>query len=159
MSAPFLTISSGRREDQWNGPDGAFPAILIEIADPQTAIAKTGENAGQEYTFITWTFALEHDEFQGTLDYRTSDKTGPKSKIYGLLTALSGGKALKPGLGLSKEQLINKSCIVTVATNPDNDYPFIANLSASPVMPSGKAPKPAAVAPDPESANDDDLPF
>lgn len=161
MSAPFITISSGRKEGQFNGPDGAYSAVLVEVADPQTAIAKKGDNAGQEYTYIEWTFAIEHDEYQGTLDYRTSDRTGPQSKIFALLTALSGGKALKPGMGITKEQLIGRSAILTVATNPDNDYPYIANISASPTASKAPIAKPAEKA-EPvatAAADDSDLPF
>lgn len=154
MATAFITVTQGRREGDFSGPDGSYNVILTDVSEAVTEVAKGGPNAGEEYTYRTWTFAIEDGEFEGQIiDARTSNASGPKSKMYGFLTALFGGKAPPPGTQLEKSQIVGRSAIAMIGSN-DGGYPIITGLAAAP---RASAPKPAPK-PEPVAASDD-LPF
>lgn len=152
-----MTISQGRREGEFSGPDGAYDVILTDISEPITETAKNGPNAGEEYTYRRWVFAIDGGPHDGeTIDARTSGATGPKSKAYGFLVALFGGKAPPAGTQLQKKDIVGRSAIATIGTD-DNDFPKLMSLSAAPRRASAPKPEPK---PEPVAAtSDDDLPF
>ncbi|MBX3031897.1 MAG: hypothetical protein KF809_17255 [Chloroflexi bacterium] len=132
----FIEIKPGRvsktEGEFFTGPAGVHQVGLVEITDPYKFTPKSGPNAGVEQDRIMWVFAIEDGgEHDGKLvEYPTSTATGPKSNMYGLLTALFGGIAPPIGTKLEKEQLIGRSCLATFTQN--GEYLNVTNLSALP---------------------------
>lgn len=135
MTDAFIEIKPGRRtttEGQPMTAPGVYQAGLVEITDPYKFTPKSGVNAGVEQDRIMWLFAVEGGEHDGKLvEYPTTTATGPRSNMYGLLTALFGGTPPPIGTKLNKDQLIGRSLLMTLAQN--GEWLNVTNLSALPV--------------------------
>lgn len=175
---PFITIKAG-------GPDipaGTYPVILTAINGPKTVTAQRGPKAGQDIDLLDWVFAINAPgkQYDGQeIEATTSTASGPRSKMYGYLTALFNGVAPAVGTALSRDQLIGRQALATIQKN-DEGWLQITNLGAipasmlqqqfaqatdAPVAANG-SPAPAAANPAPlretvaaGSAKSDDLPF
>jgi hypothetical protein len=144
MSSPFITISRGGPATDLE--DGVYTVTLTEISDPKTVMAQRGPNAGNEISLIDWTFAVDEGELEGSeITATTSTASGPKSKMYAYLTALFGGKAPPVGTQLTKDHIVGRRALATIAHN-DGGWPIVANLGAIPnTMPQAQAaPRPPA---------------
>ena len=119
-----------------NIEDGVYPLQLSAIKgdpededQPRLVIPTQGPNAGERLFFWDWIFHMD----DGTeLRYGTSTKTGPKSKMYGLLTALLGGKAPKYGDKLDFTDLIGRMVLGTIQRQ-ESGYSDIVSFSAMPI--------------------------
>jgi hypothetical protein len=129
---------------------GTYEATLAAISEPRTIFPTTGANAGQEVEILDWTFVLDGgEEIRGT----TSLSSGPKSKLFGWMTALLGGKAPEVGAALAwtddghvtlgGQQLDGRIVNATIGLN-EGGWPKITALSAPPVKRSRPAPVAAA---------------
>lgn len=151
--SPFIEVTQGGS----NVPDGVYPVTLTQISDPKTVTAQRGPKAGQEIQLLDWTFAIDEGELEGAeLQTSTSLASGPKSKMFGYLTALLGGKAPAIGSSFEKSALIGRRALATVRAD-DNGWPRIENLGAMPtgMMGHQRLPVPPT-SEEPASAN---LPF
>jgi hypothetical protein len=129
---PFITVNRGGPEIPANFQPGAYIVVLADIADPKTVTAQRGPKAGQDIDLIDWTFNVFDGEFEGlSIEASTSTASGPKSKLYGYLTALFGGKAPTIGQQLEKNDLIGKLALATISVD-DGGWMRIDNLSAIP---------------------------
>lgn len=128
---PFITIRAG-------GPDipaGTYPVILTAIKGPKTVTAQRGPKAGQEIDLLDWVFAIDAPGNQyDSLEIEASSSTasGPRSKMYGYLTALFGGVAPAVGTALSRDQLIGRHALATIQKDEEG-WLRITNLGAIPV--------------------------
>jgi hypothetical protein len=134
---PFTTISSA-------GPDiadGVYPVILSDIKGdpndptlPKTVTAQRGPKAGQDIELWDWVFAVDDGQHDGVvLEVSTSTASGPRSKMYGFLTALFGGIAPPIGTSLEKTDLVGRRALATVRKD-ESGWPRIENLGAMPAQ-------------------------
>jgi hypothetical protein len=123
-------------------PDATYPMILTGIkGDPENpvlprhVVPDKGPNAGTDLYFWDWQFAIDRpgQAYDGTeFEYGTSTKTGPRSKMYGLLTALLNGQKPTVGTKLTKDQLVGRRCLATIQKTPEG-YCEIVSFSALPI--------------------------
>lgn len=134
MSDAFITIKAGRvtqTEGTTCTTPGVYQVGLVEISDPYDFTPQTGINAGKLQHRIAWLFAVEGGDHDGELiEHRTSTATGPKSGMYGLLTALFNGTPPPIGTKLEKNQLVGRSVLMTLAQ--EGEYLNVTNVSALP---------------------------
>lgn len=167
---PFITVGGGGPDI----PDGVYPLTLVEIKEPKTVTAKHGPKTGQDVDLIDWIFTIDEGPYEGTtLETATTTASGPKSKMYGYLTALLGGLAPAIGTTFERVQLHGRRVLGTVQKDPDNGWPRIVSLGAMPAsmlqagfaktagLPAtpGTQPLRETVAVGATPAADDDLPF
>lgn len=121
---PLLTVNAG-------GPDvepGTYEVTLTAIEGPRTITAKTGPNAGTDFEIFEWQFALEDDTI---ITATTSTASGPKSKMYGFLTALLDGQPPAVGSSFEAGDLVGRMCLATVVQS-ESGWPRIDHLTAKP---------------------------
>jgi hypothetical protein len=172
----FITVRSGSKAGAFTGEDGAYAATLVEIEGPRTVTPKDGR---EPFELIEWTFAVEGAPDDACLVWTsTSTASGPKSRMYGFLTALLGGRAPAVGQGFEAQDLIGRGAMITIRRDEDG-WTKVDNVSALPRQPQaaptpsprpdpGPA-RPAVVAPAPRTLReqvlapdvpgDDGLPF
>jgi hypothetical protein len=125
---PFVTVSSPANDVE----AGVYEVALVRISDPRTVTAMRGPSAGKDVDLIDWEFEILKGPHAGkVLNVSSSTASGPKSKMYGFLTALEGGKSPTRGTSFEKSDLIGKMALATV-TIDDEGWPRISNLSAMP---------------------------
>lgn len=136
---PFLEV----KQSGPDVPDGTYPMILTAIEGdpdipdaPRHVVPESGPNAGKDLYFFDWKFSIDapNHPLDGTeFKYGTSTKTGPRSKMYGLLTALLNGQKPAVGMVFEKNQLIGRQVLATVQRD-ESGYCEIVSFSAVPVM-------------------------
>jgi hypothetical protein len=148
-----LTISAGAREYAYLEDDGTFPATLVSFDKRGPFDSK--QKPGEQFYLLEWGFSID-DAGDNSMVWATSgEATGPKSKTYGIITALFGGKQPPVGQQLDIEKhLISRRALVTVRRD-ENGYMKVDAVSALPSAPPKKNAAPVPVA----DANPDDLPF
>lgn len=172
---PFIEVTQSGPDI----PDGPYTVTLVDIVGPKTVTAQRGPKAGQDIQLLDWKFAVDDGAHNGVvIEASTSTASGPRSKMYGFLTALFGGVAPAIGTGFEKPELIGRRALATIRKD-DTGWPRIENLSAlppallqkgfaqatgAPASPNG-SPAPAAAASEPAretvaaGAAKDNLPF
>jgi hypothetical protein len=126
----FIEVKSGGTNPDL--ADGVYPVILTEISDPRTVTAQRGPNAGEDFTLIDWKFAVLEGPGEGAVvEASTSTASGPKSKLYGYLTALFGGVKPPVGTKLEKTDLVGRIALATIARDEEG-WTRITNLGAMP---------------------------
>lgn len=134
MTDAFIEIKPGRRtstEGEFCSTPGVYQMGLVEISDPFEFTPQSGINAGKPQQRIEWLFAVEGGEQDGRLvTHRTSTATGPKSGMYGLLTALFNGTPPPMGTKLNKSDMVGRSVLITLAQ--DGEYLNVKTISALP---------------------------
>lgn len=131
----YFTISAGGPTGDNDVPDGVYPVILTAIGEPKTVTARRGPKAGQDIDLIDWTFAIDspgHPIDARELTESTSTASGPKSKMYAYITALSNGVAPPANAKIAKAQLIGRRALATVS-HDEGGWPRISNLGALPL--------------------------
>lgn len=130
----FIEIKPGRRtqtEGDFCTVPGVYQAGLVEITDPYDFTPQSGPQAGVPSQRIDWLFAIEGGDHDGQLiGHRTSTATGPRSGMYGLLTALFNGTPPPIGTKLDKKDLIGRSVLLTLVQN--GEYLNVDTISALP---------------------------
>lgn len=128
---PFIEVRAGGPDI----PDGVYPVILTDIKGPKTVLAQRGPKAGQEIDLLDWIFAIDAPNTQYdalSLEVSTSTASGPRSKMFGFLTALFNGVAPAVGAAYEKDQLVGRSALATVQKDPEG-WLRIVNLGALPI--------------------------
>lgn len=147
-----LTISAGSKEFAYLEDDGTFPATLVGFE--RKGPFDDAKNPGQQYHLLEWAFSIDNAGDNSMVWTATGESTGPKSRTYGIISALLAGKQPPVGTQLDIEKhLIGRRALVTVAKD-EKGYMKVQSVSALPSAPRA-ATKPPAVA----DANPDDLPF
>lgn len=151
MTTPFITVTPGGPEVPI--PDGVYTVTLTEINGPKTVTAQRGKNAGKDIDLLDWIFAIDAGPLEGNeVEASTSTASGPRSKLYGFLTALFGGQAPPIGTQVGKDHLIGRRALATIRTD-ESGWPRIENLSALPAQMYAPGPVPeAAAVPQPATA-------
>jgi hypothetical protein len=151
-----IEITAGGKEGSYRGDEGVYPAVLAThtIEGP----FKSKDKPDETFSLHEWGFAIDDDsipEDERMVWITSGMSTGSKSKTYGILTALAGGKSLDVGTKIDIEKhLIGRQVLVDVRKN-DRGYLDCVGVTPMPkAMAKGAAPK-AAPAVDP----DDALPF
>jgi hypothetical protein len=156
-------------------PDGAYPMILTAIEgdpenpnQPRHVVPETGPNAGKDLYFWDWKFRInipgdhplnETPEFK----YGTSTATGPRSKMFGLLTALLNGQRPAVGMAFEMNDLIGRQVYATVQRDEAGYCDIVgfspvpahlqqqafAQTTGAPTQGTPVAPQPAAAPPQP----------
>lgn len=141
---PLITVKSGQGAPEIK--DGVYPVILAGIEGPKTIVPNSGPNAGQEVEILTWKFVVTDGEYQDTeIEATTSTASGPRSKLYGFLTAMFGGTPPTIGQGFEASDLTGRVALATVSN--ETGWPKITNLGAIPASMLGKAVAKATGAP------------
>lgn len=152
---PLITVNKG-------GPEiapGVYPVALVKLEGPKRVTAQRGPNAGQEIDLFDWTFSILGGDYDGQeIEATTSTASGPKSKMFGFLTALLGGRPPAVGSSFEATDLISKIALATVSVT-EGGWPRVDNLGAMPAQmlaqhtagtpvtaPVGVAPAPAPAA-------------
>lgn len=126
--SPFITVNQGGAQIA----DGVYPVTLVDIKGPKTVTAQRGPKAGQDIDLLDWEFAIDEGDYDGTvIQASTSTASGPKSKMFGFLTALFGGKAPNVGAQFELIDLRGRRALATIR-NDDQGWPRIDNLGAMP---------------------------
>lgn len=105
---------------------GAYEVTLQHVSSPKT-IYPANEPDGVQ--ILEWQFIAD----DGTIiDDSTSMNTGPRSKMYGWLTALNNGKAPAVDEDINTDDLLGRRVIANVALS-EKGWPKITSLSAIPL--------------------------
>ena len=174
-TTPLITINRGGQDIPETFTPGVYILVLTNLTGPKTVTAQRGPKAGQDIDLFDWIFNIFDGEFEG-LEVQASSSTasGPKSKLFGYITALQGGKAPAVGTGSSRDDLIGKLALANISVD-EGGWLRIDNLSAIPASvlagrvaqatgapvtaPGAPAPVSAASAPAATSPANNDLPF
>lgn len=136
---PFLEV----KQSGPDVPDGSYPMLLTAIKgdpedqnQPRHVVPEQGPNAGKDLYFWDWEFKInipgEHPlNAQPAFEYGTSTATGPRSKMYGVLTALLNGARPTIGMTFEKDDLIGRQVYATVQKD-EVGYCRIIGLSPVP---------------------------
>lgn len=146
----FIEVKAGGPEIE----DGVYPVMLTKIEGPKTVTAQRGPKAGQEIDLLDWTFAVDAPGTpqDGTeIQASTSTASGPKSKMYGWLTALFGGRPPATGSKFEVVDLVGRAALATIRKD-DSGWPRLENLGAMPAAMLGQRGAAATVAGSPVMA-------
>ncbi len=151
-----LTISAGVRQYAYLDDDGTFPATLVSFERRGPFDSK--QNPGEQFHLLEWGFSID-DAGENSMVWGTSgESTGPRSKTFGIITALFGGKQPPIGQQLDIEKhLIGRRALVTVRRD-ENGYMKVETVTPLPKAMQSASAK-AAPAAAPVEANPEDLPF
>lgn len=122
---PLITVKQGGPSA--NLEPGVYPVILTALNGPKTIYPA---NAPEGTDIFEWVFAID-DETGLEIQDNTSTASGPKSKMFGWLTALLGGKAPDVGTDFEAADLVGRTALATIGKN-DNGWPKITQLTAMP---------------------------
>lgn len=138
-----ITITAGSKAGAYRGEAGVFAATLVTHTLEGPFDSK--RNPGEQFKLHEWGFAIEDAPEDANMVWITSgESTGPKSKTFGILTALFGGKAPPVGLTLDIEtQLVGREALVDVR---ENDRGYLDCTSVTPLPKKMAKPAPAAAA-------------
>jgi hypothetical protein len=126
--SPLITVKQGGSEI----PPGVYPVTLVTIEGPKTIVPNAGPNAGKEVEILSWNFAVDEGEWEGEeIEATTSTSSGPRSKLYGFLTALFSGKPPSTGDSFEAKDLCGRRALATIDRS-ESGWPRIANLGAMP---------------------------
>jgi hypothetical protein len=126
---PFIEVTQSGPDI----PDGVYPVTLVDIKGPKTVTAQRGPKAGQEIDLLDWDFAIDDGPHDGVvIQATTSTASGPRSKMYGYLTALFNGVAPTIGTKFEKPELVGRRALATVKKD-EQGWLRIENLGAMPV--------------------------
>jgi hypothetical protein len=115
-------------------PDGVYPVTLVDITGPKVITAQKGPNAGEEFSIFEWLFAVDDGPYENTeIPDSTSTSSGPKSKLYGWVTALLNGVPPAVGTKFEVTDLKGRRAFATIRRENAGDWPKISNLGAMPV--------------------------
>jgi hypothetical protein len=152
----LITVSKGGVDIE----PGTYTVTLVSIEGPKTITPRNGPNAGQDVEIFDWLFAIDDEgtEYHGTeIQATTSTASGPKSKLYGFITALLDGKAPTAGTAFEAGDLCGRVALATISMS-DSGWPRIDTLSALPRVMRAPAAGRRAV-PVPVAEAPADLPF
>lgn len=159
-----IVISAGGKPGSYRGDEGVYSATLVthEMVGPFDAKnPKPGE--ALTYKLHEWGFALDGAPAEESMVWWTSgESTGPKSRTFGILTALLGGRQIPVGTKLDiNTHLIGRMALVDVRKN-DRGYLDVVGITPLPkamqkAEPVAAAPRAAAVPV--ADADPDALPF
>jgi hypothetical protein len=144
-----ITISAGGKVGSFRGNPGVYAATLLThtIEGPfQAKAPKPGES--ETFMLHEWGFVIDGAPDDASFVWVTSgESTGPKSKTFGIISALLGGQALPPGTDLVvEEHLIGRRALVDVRTN-ERGYLDVFGVTPLPVSMQPPAAVPAAPVP------------
>jgi len=153
-----ITFTAGGKPGAYRGEEGSFAATLIthSIEGPFTS----KQDPTETFKLHEWGFDIEGAAEGESMVWITSgvENTGPKSKTYGITSALIGGKPIPTGTTLDIEtHLIGRQALVSVQQN-DRGYLDCVGVTVLPkAMQKGALPQqaPAPVV----EAIDASLPF
>lgn len=160
-----LTITQGSKEGAYKGDDGTYAATLVSCRE----VGKGGyrdegappfpskDDGKPDYYLREWAFAIEDAGDDCMVWAKSSLLASPKSKAFGYIVALFGGKAPPVGHIFDIEKdLVGRMALVAIQRNPEG-YVDVTSITALPkAMQKGAAkPAPVPVA----DADPDDLPF
>jgi hypothetical protein len=130
-----ITIGAGGPPPEDDVPDGTYPLMLTEIGEWRPVTIRQGERAGQETYLRDWFFKVnDGSQFAGkSVRTSASAASGPKSKQYGLIVALNGGKAPAVGEKFNVDDLVGRVALGKVI-HDDGGYPKVDALLAMPVQ-------------------------
>ena len=154
-----LIISAGSKPGAYLEEDGGFAATLVTFERRGPFDAKQPKFPGEQFYMLEWGFAIEGAPEDACMVWASSgESTGPKSKTFGYISALFGGKQPPVGTQLDIEkQLIGRMALVNVRKD-ENGYVKVDSVVPLPkAMQKGAAPKAAPVV-IPEDT-DDSIPF
>lgn len=155
-----ITITAGGKPGAFRGEPGVYSATLVTHTLEGPFKSKDPKTPGETFKLHEWGFAIDGDDLpddERMVWITSGESTGPKSKTFGILTALLNGKAIPIGTTLNIEtHLIGRQALVDVR---ENDRGYLDAVAVTPLpkaLQKGAAkPKPTPVA----EADPDDLPF
>lgn len=123
----MATIKISRGPGSADIDAGVYEVTLAAVDGPKTIYPA---NAPEGTEVLDWRFVIDDgSEVSGT----TSTASGPRSKMYGWLTALNSGKPPEIDDEIDTDTLIGRRAIATIEISPSG-WPRIANLGAIPVQ-------------------------
>lgn len=156
-----LTISAGAKQGAYLEDDGAFAATLVTFERRGPFDSKQPKFPGEQFHLFEWGFAIEDAPEDACMVWATSgESTGPKSKTFGYISALFGGKQPPVGTTLDIEkQLIGRMALVTVRKDEQGYMKVDAVTPLPKALQKSTAPKAAKPAPVVDDEGSDDAPF
>jgi hypothetical protein len=147
-------------QNYFTGADGTYPVTLVRIGvtdrDSGEFIVdgtRTYEGQFGVKTVQDWTFALDDGQIIESsvgaprVGADGVQRISERSRYYGYVTALAGGKALASGTRFDPQRhLVGRMALATIRRD-EKGYPRIVTLGAMPTVPARPAPEaPAPVA-------------
>ena len=153
---PLITVGSGAA----SVPAGTYIATLVGIRPKR--IFSTFHN--EERDMFEWRWHVNGPEGPVEVTSLTSLASGPKSRMFEVLTALLGG--VKPGMNFEESDLVGKQAMLALSVNDSGfnqvdrivGVPAGVPAPAAPPVPAPNAPA-APVTSDQNADGDADLPF
>ena len=154
-----ITIAAGGKTGAYRGEEGVYAATLVEHKMVGPFKAKDPKpNEPLEYMLHEWGFALDGEDPEECMVWITSgESTGPKSKTFGILTALLNGRAIPVGTTLDIEtHLVGRMALVDVR---NNDRGYLDCVAVTPLPKAMQKAGSKAAAPAVAEADPGSLPF
>lgn len=151
-----ITISGGSKPYAFMGDDGSYAATLVTLEKRGPFESK--QKPGETFSLFEWGFAIDEAGDDSMVWASSSTSTGPRSKTFGIISALYDGRTPPIGTDFDvKKQLIGRRALVTIRKNEEGywDVTAVTPLPAA-MKKGGAAPAPAAPAP---ASTDENLPF
>jgi hypothetical protein len=156
---PLITVTAGTPVL----PAATYPATLIGIRPKR--MATKFSKPGTEDDFLEWTWLVEGKDKDVEITSLTSVATGPKSRIFEVLTALMGAGNVNINDGFEESDLVGKKAQLSIIVTEDG-FSKVDQIVAPMVTRNAPAAAPAAPSKPRETAPaastdglDDDLPF
>lgn len=133
-----ITVEQGSKVGAWRGEDGSYPATLTSVEKRGPFPSK--QEPGETFELYEWAFAIEGAPDDACMVWASSStKISPKSKAYGYLVALFGGKQPPVGTTLDIEtQLVGRAALVTVYNDPSSGFTEVTQVTPMPKAPAAK---------------------
>jgi hypothetical protein len=132
-----VVIGAGGLPPEEDTPDGTYPLMLTEIADWREVAGEPGSpyyKPGKTQWYRDWIFrVLDGPYADRRVTASASSASGPKSKQYGFIYALNGGKEPPVGANFTVDDLIGRVALGAVY-HDDGGYPKVDKLLAMPVQ-------------------------
>lgn len=113
-----ITITRGGKPNGYRGDPGVFAATLVAGTRNGPFKSKDPKKPGEVFYMLEWTFEIHgQPEDNALVWYSTTESTGPRSALYGLIFALTGKQ---PPVGAQLDpnrHLIGRMCLVDVREN------------------------------------------
>jgi hypothetical protein len=150
-----ITIEQGSKQGSYRGEDGTYTATLTSVEVRGPFDSKQPKFPGEQFSLYEWAFAIEGAPEDSCMVWASSStRVSPKSKAFGYITALLGGKQPPVGTELDIEKhLVGREALVTVFNDPATGFTDVTQVTAIPKVATAKAAAPKA------PPTDSDLPF
>lgn len=142
-----ITINEGGKQGAYRGDPGVMVGTLVSVTLEGPFDAKQPKFPGEQFHLYEWGFAIDGAPEGEEMVWWTSGagSSGPKSRTFGIITALAGGREPQAGQAVDTDRLLGRQALLEVRRN-DRGYLDVAGIMPLPAKGAtakAAAPKPA----------------